>query len=456
MKRLRSELLIIPLVATVAIASLWFSVTVKRNAHETMVVKSSELAHSSSRYIVDFAALEMAAHRSALGDSTLRAGELQLRYDIASARADLLESGEMKTMQSPRVRKCAAKVVQLFRSTKDVMADDSCDQACKGEALLKVTKRVRRELAILQTEGFKQDAVMRQGLQSSIAMSVRGFAILAVLLTIFCTILAVYLVRRYRSVVRQSVLLEDSRRRLLQVSHYRANFLAGMSHEFRTPLNAIKGFSELAVLMEETFSKEQIMDYVRLIQGSAKDLETLTETILDLSKIDAGVFELKIEEVGVADAVARVVAQMSAGNTDMSRIKLDIDPDLSLHCDRSALTRCLINVLSNALKYSGVEDCIDLQCHRDGSDVEIRVVDHGCGISEDEQDSVWSVYSRSSYKRSSDQQGTGLGLAITRALVEAHGGAVALESELGEGTTVILRFPEDHVLADQVDIKVAA
>ncbi len=237
--------------------------------------------------------------------------------------------------------------------------------------------------------------------------------------------------------------LELSESKLRDLSFYRQQFLANMSHEFRTPLNAIQGFSEAIIYQKDTIKPEKVMEYVDIVARSAKDLAKLTEDVLDMSKIDAGKFDITCEEVDFTKLFNDSIIQFQsvAAQRDIA-IKQSVESDWTVFCDRLAIKRCITNVLSNALKFSDKGGAIYIDAYiRDGNLMVVEVRDVGCGIPERDLQSIWMVYARSSLTRKSDREGAGLGLAMVKALMDAHNGFVELQSREGVGTSVRLCFP---------------
>ena len=243
--------------------------------------------------------------------------------------------------------------------------------------------------------------------------------------------------------------LEISESKLRDLSFYRQQFLANMSHEFRTPLNAIQGFSEAILYQKDTMSQERIFEYVDIVARSARDLASLTEDVLDLSKIDAGKFDIYREDVPFTLLVEDAIVQFQsvAEQRDIT-IRQSIEADWVVNCDRLAIKRCLTNVLSNALKFSDQGGAIYVDAYiRDKRMLVVEVRDVGCGIPERDLQSIWMVYARSSLTRKCDREGAGLGLAMVKALMDAHSGFVELQSREGVGTSVRMCIPVSAVVS---------
>lgn len=445
MRRPSLELLLFPLLVVLVIGAYLTAFAEKQRAYEAVVVKATELAHSAPRYLLDFAALEMAAHRAVLNDPTLRKEHLRLRRDIALSRIEMFNAGELAKTTDEVVRESLDRVTTAFAPIIALKADALCDDACLGKAVLLASPRIKRELSLLQTHGLKKDAEMRAAMNSAIYGAVDKLSKLSAIVICAGFLFAAYMLVRYRAALRNASELTLSHKKVVEVSNFRANFLAGMSHEFRTPLNAIKGFSEIALMLGESLPREKMLGYFKDIHGAAADLENITEAVLDMSRIDAGVIELDPQTYTLNDLIEGTLTQNFAGEQSSGRFMIDVPAELTICCDMQSLNRCINNLVSNSIKYSALDTPIGIGACSLGDRIEIWVSDEGRGIPEDELDRVWELYSRSSYVRSDEIQGTGLGLAQVRALAGANGGSARVESVVDAGTTVTLTFPSRSV-----------
>ncbi len=296
----------------------------------------------------------------------------------------------------------------------------------------RIARAVHDENDRLSTEMY--DTVQRD------AMFIFVLTTLFIFSTVF-VVLAEW--HRRRNLQAKTRALEISEAKLRDLSFYRQQFLANMSHEFRTPLNAIQGFSEAIIYQKDTIKPEKIMEYVDIVARSAKDLAKLTEDVLDMSKIDAGKFDITRENVDFTRLFEDSIVQFQsvAAQREVA-IKHSLESNWVIDCDRLAIKRCITNVLSNALKFSDKGGVIYVDAYqRDANHFVIEVRDVGCGIPERDLQSIWMVYARSSLTRKSDREGAGLGLAMVKALMDAHNGFVELQSREGVGTSVRMCFP---------------
>jgi signal transduction histidine kinase len=225
----------------------------------------------------------------------------------------------------------------------------------------------------------------------------------------------------------------------------KTEFLANMSHELRTPLNAIIGFSE--VIGGEIFGPlghQQYSEYVRDIHSSGEHLLAIINDILDLSRVEAGVTTLMEAEVDlptlIDDSVRIAQGRVDSGQTEITT-RIDASP-VHLLCDSRLLKQVLLNILSNALKFTPDHGEVRLATTRSRhGDLLITVADDGCGIPTDRLEDVLQPFTQieDSYKRC--HEGAGLGLPLSKQFMELHGGTLEIDSDHGRGTIVTLCLP---------------
>jgi two-component system cell cycle sensor histidine kinase PleC len=243
---------------------------------------------------------------------------------------------------------------------------------------------------------------------------------------------------------------DEARRRAEGANLAKSRFLATMSHELRTPLNAILGFSE--VMKAELFGAHSVptyKEYASDIHSSGQHLLMLINEILDLSRVEAGRYELKEEAVSLPGVVeeCRHLLALRAKNRSITVVEaLDIDLP-RIWADERAVRQVTLNLLSNAIKFTpqGGEITIKVGWTPAGGQ-SLSIRDTGPGIPEDEIPIVLSSFGRGSMAQKNADEGTGLGLPIVRGLVELHGGEFKLLSKVREGTEVIVIFPSERVM----------
>ena len=244
---------------------------------------------------------------------------------------------------------------------------------------------------------------------------------------------------------------DEARRRAETANISKSRFLAQMSHELRTPLNAILGFSE--VMKSEVFGPHAVptyKEYAGDIHNSGVHLLNLINEILDLSRIEAGRYELNEEPVDLAHAVGDChhLLQLRARNRGIA-IQEMFEPDLPrLWADERACRQICLNLLSNAIKFTpqGGEVWLKVGWTAAGGQY-MSVKDNGPGIPEDEIPIVLASFGQGTNAIKSAEQGTGLGLPIAKNLIDLHGGTFTLKSKLRFGTEVIVTFPPERVMS---------
>lgn len=224
----------------------------------------------------------------------------------------------------------------------------------------------------------------------------------------------------------------------------KTQFLANMSHELRTPLNAIIGFSEMMQRqLLGPIGTEKYMDYIDGIRKSGEHLLDLISDILDMSKIEAGKYELMLEEVNVSKII-KLALHMMEGRAQESSIKLEVtgleNEDLQIIADRRALLQILLNLISNSIKFTDNGGCVTVECLSREDGVTIKVRDNGMGIPANKLASITQPFEQVSSSYARDHEGSGLGLAITKELAEMHNGSLYIESTVGVGTIVTVRL----------------
>jgi cell cycle sensor histidine kinase DivJ len=227
-------------------------------------------------------------------------------------------------------------------------------------------------------------------------------------------------------------------------SRAKTQFLANMSHELRTPLNAVIGFSE--ILNRELFGslgEARYRDYARLIHESGEHLLNVVNDILDMSKIEAGKFKIVKEPFDVAPLVKSCCDLMrhTAEQRSLSLI-MDVAPGIpELPADKRACKQMLLNVISNAIKFTDPGGWVRVSAALADGNIEFIVADNGIGIAEQDLPKLGNpfVQANNSYDRSYD--GSGLGLSVVKGLARLHGGRLELASKLGEGTIATIVLP---------------
>jgi len=236
--------------------------------------------------------------------------------------------------------------------------------------------------------------------------------------------------------------LDEQTRELEAASHHKSEFLANMSHELRTPLNAISGFSQL--LRKQSYGEinQKQAEYLDDILASSRDLLSLIDDVLDLSKVEAGQIELEVAPFSLPAALERgVVIVRERATKGGVRISLSSDPGIdTVIGDERRIRQVVSNLLSNAVKFAPAGGTVDVAAARVDGEVRVSVSDSGPGIAPEDQARIFEEFQQAAAGKE-QREGTGLGLALSRRLVELHGGHIWVDSQLGKGSTFVFTLP---------------
>ena len=228
----------------------------------------------------------------------------------------------------------------------------------------------------------------------------------------------------------------------------KSTLLSNMSHDIRTPMNAIIGFTTLAV--SNIDDKKRVRDYLGKILSSSNHLLSLINDILDMSRIESGKIHLEETEVSLSDVLhdlkTIISGQIYAKQLDLYMDAMDVTNE-DVYCDKTRLNQVLLNLLSNAVKFTPAGGTISVRLKqfpgtvKDSGLYEIRVKDNGIGMSAEFVKKIFSPFERERTSTVSRTQGTGLGMAITKNIVDMMGGTIEVQTEQGKGTEFIVRLP---------------
>ena len=231
-------------------------------------------------------------------------------------------------------------------------------------------------------------------------------------------------------------------------SKAKSTFLSNMSHDIRTPMNAIIGFTTLA--LSNIDDSQRVRDYLGKILSSSNHLLSLINDVLDMSRIESGKIHLEETEVSLSDVLhdlkTIISGQIHAKQLELYMDAMDVANE-DVYCDKTRLNQVLLNLLSNAVKFTPAGGTISVRLKQLPEAVkgcalyEIRVKDNGIGMSPEFAQKIFSPFERERTSTVSKIQGTGLGMAITKNIVEMMGGTIEVQTEQGKGTEFIVRLP---------------
>ncbi|MCI8623630.1 MAG: response regulator [Provencibacterium sp.] len=309
-------------------------------------------------------------------------------------------------------------------------------------------------VTVLPFEGLDY-AISSMGSRWLTLVYTASFAVIAMLLYIFFQYLKFFKIQvseLKRMNAEMDTARKDAERARKEAEYANAakqDFLSSMSHDIRTPMNAIIGMTSLAI--DNTHNPEQVQDYLRKIALSSKHLLGLINDVLDISKIESGKMTLNVEPVSLREAMDSIVnimlPQVKAKNQRFNAVAYEILSE-EVYCDSVRLNQVLINLLGNAVKFTPEKGTVQVSVYQealpeDSSRVRTHflVSDTGIGMSKEYQKVIFESFSREDNVRVQKTEGSGLGMAITKYIVDAMGGAISVRSELGKGS-------EFHVALD--------
>jgi len=247
--------------------------------------------------------------------------------------------------------------------------------------------------------------------------------------------------------LQEKLLLEHAEsQRLEELNRIKSYFVSSVSHDLKTPLTSIKMFAEI-LRTKENLPRKEAREYLEIIEGESERLTRLINNVLDFAKVERGVKEYHRRRCEL-NTIVRQVLGMMAYQLKMERCTLEthLAPgELPLTADPDALVEAVLNLLSNALKYSDQERTIEVGTARRDRFAAVWVRDHGIGIAPEDQEHLFEAFFRAKEGKSRGTGGAGLGLAIVKHIVDAHGGEVHVESAPGKGSTFTLMFPGEEL-----------
>ncbi len=242
---------------------------------------------------------------------------------------------------------------------------------------------------------------------------------------------------------RSNKLLFEANKQLKKTTDAKSAFLASMSHELRTPLNTIIGFSELMIDEVPGEINEEQRQCLNDVLSSSKHLLSLINEVLDLSKIESGKVELRLSNIiltKVIESLKSTLMPILASRKQSLDIKIE-EGLPSVYTDKAKLRQVLLNLLTNAIKFTSDGGKLKIEAVRDGDWCQVSVIDNGTGIKKADQERIFEPFTQIDALPEEKREGTGLGLALTKQLVEMCGGKIWVGSEYGKGSQFTFTVP---------------
>ncbi len=282
--------------------------------------------------------------------------------------------------------------------------------------------------------------------------------VIAVILIVLVIIFYSY----FRMTRQQLIELEAARQDALAATRAKSTFLSNMSHDIRTPMNAIVGMTAIATAHID--DKEQVRNCLKKIALSGKHLLGLINDVLDMSKIESGKMTLTVEQISlreVIEGIVNIVQTQVKAKSQNFNVHIDNIMAEDVYCDSVRLNQILLNMLSNAVKYTHENGTIQLslfqeEAPEDKGSAYIRnhiiVKDNGIGMTPEFLSQIFDSYSRADSKRVQKTEGAGLGMAITKYIIDAMGGSIAIESEPDKGTEIHVILDLEKAEIEEIDM----
>ena len=451
------------MVFTVAGVSVSFAVFEQQKALGE--VSRYNMVWAVSQAVAEFYRFEQRV--AAFGTGAADRDEVDLRFEILRNRLGILRHGEVRDFikSRPEEREAVDDFERLLGQLAPmVQAIETPGMIARMlHALQPFEGRLARLAAEANAYGSDLTAADQQWLLllhwvfSAIATALVISGLAFIVLLFFQNRL---LAKAYRGMSALAQDLRAAKNIADAASEAKSRFLATMSHELRTPLNAVIGFSE--IIASEAFGpvgKPAYRGYASDILAAGQHMLELVNDVLTMAKLDAGRYELDLAPMNLHDTVDKTVT-IFRGTTNFEKREIRVTDNLRwpwLMADERAVRQVLLNLLSNAAKFSEPDKSIEVRCESspDG-DIMISVIDQGIGMAPDQVSEATRPFYQADSRLSRKYEGTGLGLSIVSGLMECHGGQLIIYSQPDVGSRVLVAFPRSAVCQDVREASAAA
>ncbi|MBD3246013.1 MAG: PAS domain-containing protein [Candidatus Omnitrophica bacterium] len=230
--------------------------------------------------------------------------------------------------------------------------------------------------------------------------------------------------------------------RMRELDKLKDDFISSVSHDLKNPLSSILGFSDILLEMAKEKDLSEETEYLQIIRQESRRLSGMIGQMLSLARIESGMLHLKVGKVVLKEVVSEVLKVLSVQSKGKHDFRAEMDDEIpELWLDREEISRVIMNLVSNAMKYSPEGGPVTVRGFVRGENVHLEVHDKGIGMSEETLSHMFEKFFRETGGEAQRVPGTGLGLVITKGIVEAHGGTISVESAVGDGSVFSVILP---------------
>jgi len=342
-----------------------------------------------------------------------------------------------------------AEALEMIRNQPfNVVITDIRLPDINGMEILELAKEIDPDVAVIVMTGYASlETAVEAVNEGAYAYFVKPANVDEIKTTIINALRQQRLSRENKRLVddlqRSNKLLFEANKQLKKTTDAKSAFLASMSHELRTPLNTIIGFSELMIDEVPGEINEEQRQCLNDVLSSSKHLLSLINEVLDLSKIESGKVELRLSNIiltKVIESLKSTLMPILASRKQSLDIKIE-EGLPSVYTDKAKLRQVLLNLLTNAIKFTSDGGKLKIEAIRDGDWCQVSVIDNGTGIKKEDQERIFEPFTQIDALPEEKREGTGLGLALTKQLVEMCGGKIWVESEYGKGSQFTFTVP---------------